>query len=85
MRRLFASSQEFHTIGNESMYHPVHRVDFKSSNKLTVFDSTTKEKRRIPYEIKETTFKNVMGFLGFAALGYIPMEISTVLYLTMAS
>ena len=72
IRRLYSSAQDFHTIGAQSLYQPHNPVNFNDSGKLTIFDSTTKEKTKIPYEIKETTFKNGMAFLGFAILGYLP-------------
>ena len=63
MRRLYATSEEFKTL-NHAQYTPAHPVTF--TDKLTIFDSTfSKERKFVPYEIKETTFKNVMGICGF--------------------
>ena len=75
IRRLYSSAQDFHTIGAQSLYQPQNPVNFNGRDKLTIFDSTTKEKTKIPYEIKETTFKNGLGFLGFAILGYLPAPV----------
>ena len=53
------------------MYVPVHKVEFQG-NSAVVFDATeTKEKRFVPYEIKEITFKNGLGFAGVSMFGYV--------------
>ena len=70
MRRLYSSAtqDEYQSLG--ALYAPVHKVEFQG-NTAVVFDSTeTKEKRFVPYEIKETTFKNGMGFVGVSMFGY---------------
>ena len=70
MRRLYSTSTEFKTLAGHATYQPSHPV--KIDDKLVVFDSTqTKERRFVPYEIKETSFKNLMGFCGFQVLGYV--------------
>ena len=58
-------------------YVPSKPVVF-TQDKLAVFDDTNnKEKRHAPYELKEITFKNVMGFSGFMILNFLhPFNLS---------
>ena len=70
MRRLYSTSSEFKTLAGHATYQPSNPV--KIEDKLIVFDSTkTTERRFVPYEIKEVSFKNLMGFCGFQVLGYV--------------
>lgn len=58
-------------------YHPVKKVEFHGKNTLTVLGEPDSKDpntpRTIPYEIKESTFKNAVGVtVGFALEFMIP-------------
>ena len=48
---------------------PLNKVEFLE-DKFLVFEDTrsAQENRYVPYEIKESTFKNGLGIMGMAAL-----------------
>ena len=70
MRRLYSSATRDDYESLDTLYVPAYPVQFQG-NKAVVFDATeTKERRFVPYEIKEATFKNGMGFAGVSILGY---------------
>ena len=75
--RMFSASSDYHSLHDTITYKPAHPVTF-SDDKITVFDNySVKERRFVPWELKETTFKNGMGFAGtivvdhFLHLGFV--------------
>ena len=61
---MFSSASGYHNLDDHVYYVPERPVTF-TSDKFAVFDNnSTKERRYAPFEIKEITFKNVMGFAG---------------------
>ena len=60
----FASKDEYETIQQDQFYKPINNVHFQS-NQLLIFDGvTSKERRFVPWEVKEATIKNSLGLLG---------------------
>ena len=76
--RRFSSSSSYHSLSDHATYIPERPVQF-TSDKLAVFDSTTtKERRYAPFELKEITFKNAMGFAGTMVWDHLhPMGLFT--------
>ena len=74
-RRMYSSSAEYQTINDALFYTPERPVTFRG-NELTIFDNVnTSEKRYTPWELKETTFKNVMGYCGTLVVDHmIPLS-----------
>ena len=69
-RMYSTASSEYQTLDDHLFYVPAHPVQI--SDKLAVFDNTnTKERRHAPFELKETTFKNAMGFAGTMVLDHL--------------
>ena len=65
------STNQYHSLDDHLFYVPSKPVVF-TQDKIAVFDDTNnKEKRHAPYELKEITFKNVMGFSGFMVLNFL--------------
>ena len=61
---MFSSASSYHNLDDHVYYVPERPVTF-TGDKFAVFDNnSTKERRYAPFEIKEITFKNVMGFAG---------------------
>ena len=61
---MFSSASGYHNLDDHVYYVPERPVTF-TGDKLAVFDNnSTKERRYAPFEIKEITFKNAMGFAG---------------------
>ena len=61
---MFSSASGYHNLDDHVYYVPERPVTF-TGDKFAVFDNnSTKERRYAPFEIKEITFKNVMGFAG---------------------
>ena len=77
-RRMYSSSAEYQTINDALFYTPERPVTFRG-NELTIFDNVnTSEKRYTPWELKETTFKNVMGYCGTLVVDHmIPLGVIT--------
>ena len=71
-RRMFSSaSSEYQTINDALFYTPEQPVSFRGES-LTIFDNeTVSEKRYAPWELKEATFKNVMGYAGTLAVDHM--------------
>ena len=66
-----AAADEYHSLNEQAVHSLENPVAF-SGDKAAVFDSTqTSERRFVPYEIKEVSFKCGMGFMGVFAFGYI--------------
>lgn len=64
MSRMYSSANEYRSLNDALFYEPANPVQFKT-DRLTVFDNdAVTEKRFAPFELKETTFKNVMGYAG---------------------
>ena len=64
VRGFSAASQAYESVGEGNLYTPVHQPQF-SGKSLTVFNSDDcKEKRSVPFEVKEATIKNTVGILG---------------------
>ena len=63
------SSADYQSLNDHLFHVPTHKPQFGVNNRATVFDNTEVSERRFaPFEIKETTFKNGMGFCGTLAL-----------------
>ena len=64
-KRMFhAASAEYQSVGHEKTYKMLHPVQFNGKT-VTVFNSEDcKERRFVPWEIKEAAFKNGMGIIG---------------------
>ena len=61
---MFSSASGYHDLNDHVYYVPERPVTF-AGDKLAVFDNnSTKERRYAPFETKEITFKNAMGFAG---------------------
>ena len=61
---MFSTASGYHNLDDHVYYVPERPVTF-TGDKLAVFDNnSTKERRYAPFEIKEITFKNAMGFAG---------------------
>ena len=75
-RRMF--SAEYQTINDALFYTPERPVSFRGDS-ITIFDNeTVSEKRYTPWELKETTFKNVMGYCGTLVVDHmIPLGVIT--------
>ena len=58
------STTDYQSISQEKWYSPNNKVEF-TNKKFTVFSAEDcKEKRFVPWEVKESTFKNMMGIVG---------------------
>ena len=67
--RMFASS-DYQTLDDHLFYVPAHPVLF--TDKLAIFDNIKSTERRYsPWELKEITFKNTMGFAGTVVLDHM--------------
>ena len=72
-RRAFstAASDDYHSLDGQVLYTPQNPVQF-SGTTAVVFDATqTSERRFVPWEIKEHTFKHTMGFMGTMVWTYM--------------
>ena len=58
--RYFSAAAGYETIQQDKFYTPVRPV----SGQTVVFDAETKERRFVPWEVKEATIKNSLGLLG---------------------
>ena len=58
--RYFSGAAGYETIQQDKFYTPVRPV----SGQTVVFDAETKERRFVPWEVKEATIKNSLGLLG---------------------
>ena len=76
--RMYSTTAEYHSLSDHASYEPARKVQF-TGDKLAVFDNTTtKERRYAPFELKEITFKNVMGFAGTMVWDHLhPMGLLT--------
>ena len=64
VRGFSAASQAYESVGEGNLYTPVHKPQF-SGKSLTVFNSEDcKEKRSVPFEVKEASIKNGLGIIG---------------------
>ena len=65
-KRMFAAAAaDYQSIdGNEKVYKMLHPVNFQGKT-VTVFNAEDcKERRFVPWEVKEAAFKNGMGIVG---------------------
>ena len=64
LRKFSTAADEYHSLDDHLFYVPHRPVDFQGAPKLTLFDNVNgvSERRFAPFELKEMTFKNFMGF-----------------------
>ena len=66
-----AAADEYHSLNDQLLYEVQNPVAFQG-DKAAVFDATaTKERRFIPFELKELTFKCSMGAMGVMVYDYM--------------
>ena len=65
MRRFStATADEYTSIKQDTFYTPVHKIDF-SNKHMVVFDGeSTKERKFVPWEVKEAGIKGAVGIVG---------------------
>ena len=63
-----AAAEEYHSLNDQALHSLENPVQFQGE-KAPVFDATSSNERRfVPFEIKELSFKCGMGFLGIGVL-----------------
>ena len=61
--RFFGAATGYESIIQESFYTPVRPLAFNGSSTV-IFDGETKERKFVPWEVKEATIVNSLGLLG---------------------
>ena len=60
-----ATSDEYHSLNDQLFHEMQNPVSFQGGDKAAIFDSTECQERRfVPFEIKEVSFKCGMGIAG---------------------
>ena len=66
-----AQSDDYHSLDDQLFYEVSNPVAF-DGDKAAIFDATSiKERRFVPFELKELSFKCGMGFMGSMVWGYM--------------
>ena len=62
-RACYSTSPEYHSL-DDQLFHELKNPMAFQGEKAPVFDATTKERKFVPWELKELGFKHVMGLGG---------------------
>ena len=61
--RYFSAAAGYETVIQDKFYSPVRPLSFSGASTV-IFDGETKERKFVPWEVKEATIKNSLGLLG---------------------
>ena len=68
--RFFSAASGYESVIQESFYTPVRPLSFNGSSTV-IFDGETKERKFVPWEVKEATIVNSLGLMGVVMLDII--------------